>query len=129
MCNMNCSSSPAKMYFLGRKAQMVSLVLFFIPHGNLNVYTYFCKIEWSIFFWEAWFFFFYNCYSTFLFLVTMLNADFCVDYSTMENMIVQQESVSFKKDKFPAQPPFFFFNRMYATTWTNVENCCLFKLS
>lgn len=112
-------------------------------------YPHFYKIECSSVFQEAWFL--YKRYNIFLFLVTMLTDDFCLSYSILENVIVQQESVFFKQGQIPLVFFFFFwylflsktvgkisfafllrgkvlFCRMYATICSNVEDYCLLKL-
>lgn len=69
-------------------------------------YPYFYKIEWSSVFQEA-------CFLYNPFLVTMLNDDFSLGYSILENMIVQQESVFFKWDQIPLVFFFLFFFDIY----------------
>lgn len=69
-------------------------------------YLHSYKIEWSSVFQEAWFL--YKRYNIFLFLVTMLNDDFCLSYSILENVIVQQESFLLKQGQIPLV--FFFFS-------------------
>lgn len=104
---MGCATQIAihplpKRIFLEEKPGWFPLYCFFhieIRVKHLNCY----KIEWSSVFQEAWFL--YNP-----FLVTMLNDDFSLGYSILENMIVQQESVLFKQDQIPLD---FFFSFLF----------------
>lgn len=62
--------------------------------------------------------FLYKRYNIFLVLVTMLNDDFCLSYSILENVIVQQESVLFKQGQIPLVCFFFLF-----LIFISIKNC------